>query len=117
MQTPSYNQVIGTILAGGTLTAAPFDTQGYTVAGLMAAGTGIIGTMNFRVNGSLDPNSGNWKTLYTGAGIPAAVTAPSGAWAISADALTPLKGFRYFYVVTSAAQTTGLSLTLFLKSE
>jgi hypothetical protein len=116
LQTPLYNQVTGTILAAGTLTASPFDTQGYTISGLLATGNSVNGTLNFLVNDTADSNSGNWKTLYTGAGVAVAVTAPSGAWGISADALTPLRGYRHIWIKTTA-QTTGLGLILTLKAE
>jgi hypothetical protein len=116
LQTPLNNQVTGTILAAGTLTAEPFDTQGYSLYGLFTNSNSINGTLMFRVHGTLDPNSGNWRPLYNGAGARVAVTAPSGQFGISSDVLTPLKGYRYFYV-ESTAQTTGLSLTLMLKTE
>lgn len=116
MQTPVTNQVVGTILAAGTLTALPFDTQGYSLYGLFTNTSSINGSLTFLVNGTLDPNSGNWKPLYTNAGARVSITAPSGQFAISSDALTPLKGYRYFYV-ESTAQTNGLALTLSLKTE
>lgn len=116
LQTPLNNQAVGTILAGGTLTALPFDTQGYSLYGLYTNTSSVNGTMSFLVNGTLDPNTANWKTLYNGAGAQVAFTAPSGQWAISSDVLTPLKAYRYFYIV-STAQTNGLQLTLMLKTE
>ena len=116
LQTPFNNQVIGTILAGGTLTAIPFDTQGYSLYGLYTNSSSVNGSLTFLVNGTLDTNSGNWKPLYNNAGARVSITAPSGQFAISSDALTPLKAYRYFYV-ESTAQTNGLGLTLILKSE
>ena len=116
LQTPLNNQVTGTILAAGTLTALPFDTQGYSLYGLLTNTNSVNGSLMFRVHGTLDPDTGNWKPLYNNAGARVSITAPSGQWAISSDALTPLKGYRYFYV-ESTAQTTGLSLTLMLKTE
>ena len=116
LQTPLNNQVTGTILAAGTLTAQPFDTQGYSLLGLLTNSASVNGSLMFRVHGTLDPNSGNWKPLYNNVGARVSITAPSGEWAISSDALTPLKGYRYFYV-ESTAQTNGLSLTLILKTE
>lgn len=116
LQTPLNNQVLGTILAAGTLTAQPFDTQGYSLYGLYTNTNSVNGSLTFLVNGTLDPNSGNWKPLYNGAGARVSITAPSGQFAISSDVLTPLKGYRYFYI-ESTAQTTGLGLTLVLKTE
>jgi hypothetical protein len=115
VQTPSYNQVTGTILAAGTL-SSQFDTQGYTVAGLIALDTSVNGTLNFRVSDKADADGGVYRLLYGSAGVAVAVTAPSGQFAITADSLTPLKGYRYVRVA-STAQTTGLALVMTLKAE
>lgn len=116
MQTPSYNQLQGTILAGGTLTATPFNIEGYTAFGLMTTTSSANGTLNFLVNSTPDTNSGNWKTLNTAAGAAVAITINSGQSAISSDALTPLHGYKYFHV-KSTAQTNGLGLTLTAKAD
>jgi len=116
LQTPLWNSVDGTILAGGTLTEGPFDTQGYSLYGLTTRTNSINGSLTFLVSGSLSSNSGDYNTVYTNAGVAVSVTAPSGQFAISSDALTPLKGYRYIHV-RSTAQTNGLALTLHLKAE
>jgi hypothetical protein len=124
LQTPLYNTIYGTILPGGTL-STPFNIQGYSLLGLQALDSSVNGTLGFMVSDKTDvPDeitpplspAGVYRTLYTGAGVPVAVTAPSGQFAISSDALTPLKGYQ-FIRVTSTAQTNGLSLVLSLKAE
>lgn len=115
-QTPSFNQVQGTILAGGTLTASPLYVEGYAVQGLIANTSSINGTLNFLVNDTDDANSGNWKQVYGSNGSAVAVTLNSGKTAVSSDALTVLRGYKYIHV-KSTAQTNGLALTLTLKAE
>ena len=121
LQTPLNNTVNGTILAGGTLTSE-MNIQGYTLIGLMATTSSVNGTLGFQVSDkptvpvSPDQTPGVYRTLYTNLGVPVSVTAPSGAFAISSDALTPLKGYQYVKV-SSTAQTTGLAITLILKTE
>jgi hypothetical protein len=115
MQTPSINQVVGTILAAGTL-SSEFNLQGYSLLGLQATSSSVNGTLGFMVSDKPDANGGVYRTLYNAVGVPVAVTAPSGQWGISSDALTPLKGYQYIRV-SSTAQTTGLALKLSLKAE
>lgn len=115
MPTPSFNQVTGTILATGTL-SSEFNMQGYTLSGLQALDASVNGTLGFMVSDKGDASGGIYRTLYGAAGVPVAVTAPSGQFAISGDALTPLKGYQYIRV-SSTAQTNGLALMLTLKSE
>lgn len=124
LQTPLYNTVYGTILAAGTLTET-FNLQGYSLAGIQALDSSVNGTLSFLVSDKTDvpaeivpPNApaGVFRTLYTGAGVPVTVTAPVGQFAISSDALTPLKGYQ-FIRITSTAQTNGLALMLSLKAE
>ena len=114
IQSPYYNQLYGTILATGTL-SSQFDTQGYQIAGLIALDNSVNGTLNFRVSDKPDSEGGVYRTLYGSNGSAVAVTINSGQGGISSDALTPLKGFRYVRV-QSTAQTNGLSLCLTLKS-
>ena len=124
LQTPLYNTVYGTILTNGTLSNT-INLQGYSLAGIQALGSSVNGTLGFLVSDKTDVPSeivpplapaGVFRTLYTGAGVPVTVTAPSGQFAISSDALTPLKGYQ-FIRVTSTAQTNGLLLMLSLKAE
>lgn len=124
LQTPLYNTIYGTIAAGGTLTGT-FNLQGYSLAGIQALDASVNGTLNFLVSDKTDVSAeivpplapaGVFRTLYTGAGVPVAVTAPSGQFAISSDALTPLKGYQ-FVRITSTAQTNGLAIMLSLKAE
>ena len=116
MQTPSYNQFQGTILAGGTLTAQPFNVEGYTTFGLMATTSSVNGTLNFLVNDTPDVNSGNWKQVYGSTGAAVTVTINSGKTAISSDALTSLHGYKYLHI-KSTAQPNGLALTLTAKAD
>ncbi len=121
LQTPLFNQVQGTILPNGTL-SSQFDVQGYSLMGLQSLSNSVNGTLGFMVSTEGDtPNppgsaSTPYRTLYNGAGVPYTITAPSGQFAISSDALTPLKGYQ-FIRVSSTAQTNGLSLVLTLKAE
>lgn len=119
MQTPSYNQVYGTILATGTL-SSQFDTQGYQIAGLIALSNSVNGTLGFMVSDLPDTNpiagqpGGVYRTVYGNTGAAEAITAPSGQFAIGSQHLLPLSGYRYVRI-SSTAQTTGLSLMLTLK--
>jgi hypothetical protein len=113
--TPFYNQVTGTILAGGTL-SSEFNLMGYNLVGIQALGTSINGTLGFMVSDKPDASSGVYRTLYNAVGVAVAVTAPSGQFSLSSDALTPLKGYQYIRV-SSSAQTNGLALNLTLKAE
>lgn len=115
MQTPASNQFAGTILAAGTL-SSEFNLQGYGLLGLQATSSSVNGTLGFMVSDKPDALGGVYRTLYGAAGVPVTVTAPSGQWGISSDALTPLKGYQYIRV-SSTAQTLGLSLMLSLKAE
>lgn len=121
LQTPLNNTVYGTILAGGTL-SSQFDLQGYNALGLIVLDNSVNGTLNFRVSDLPDVNAipgqpgGVYRTLYGSNGAAVALTINSGQGAISSDALTPLKGYRYVRV-QSTAQTNGLALMLTLKSD
>lgn len=115
LQTPLYNTYQGTILPTGTL-SSEFNVQGYSLMGLQALDTSVNGTLGFMVSDKNDEHGGVYRTLYNGLGVPVAVTAPSGQFAISSDALTPLKGYQ-FIRVSSTAQTAGLSLILSVKAE
>lgn len=114
-QTPSYNQVVGTINATGTL-SSQFDTQGYSIAGLIAKTNSVNGTLGFMVSDKPDESGGVYRTLYGSNGVPVAITAPSGQWALDSDALKVIKGYRYIRV-SSTAQTNGLSLVMPLKAD
>lgn len=115
LQTPLNNQIIGTINAAGTL-SSQFDVQGYSLFGLMALDNSVNGTLNFRVSDKDDAHGGVYRLLYGSSGALVAVTAPSGQWGLSSDVLTPLKGYQFFRVQTTA-QTSGLSIALILKTE
>ena len=122
LQTPLNNTVNGTILAAGTLTSE-MNIQGYSLLGMIATTDSVNGTLGFQVSDkptiptSPDQTPGVYRTLYTNLGVPVAVTAPSGTFAISSDALTPLKGYQYVKVLSNPAQTNGLAITLILKTE
>lgn len=123
-QTPLNNTVYGTILPNGTL-STEFDIQGYSLIGLQVLDSSVNGTLGFMVSDKTDtpalitPSGGAagvYRVLYNNVGVPVSVTAPSGQFAISSDALTPLKGYQ-FIRVSSSAQTNGVSLMLSLKAE
>lgn len=114
-QTPSYNQAQGTILAGGTL-SSEINLLGYTYFGLQTLGSSVNGTLGFMVSNKSDADGGVYRTLYNNLGVPVAVTAPSGQFSVSGDALTALKGYQ-FIRVSSTAQTNGLALVLTMKAE
>jgi hypothetical protein len=113
--TPSTNQVTGTILATGTL-SSEFNLMGYNLVGIQALGASVNGTLGFMVSDKPDASGGVYRTLYGPTGTPVTITAPSGQFALSSDALTPLNGYQYIRV-SSSAQTNGLALRLSLKSE
>jgi hypothetical protein len=115
MQTPLNNQIIGTINAAGTL-SSEFNIQGYPLLGLIALSNSVNGTLGFMVSDKPDAQGGVYRVLYNNAGAAIAITAPSGQFAISSEYLLPLAGYQYVRV-SSSAQTTGLSLTLTLKSD
>jgi hypothetical protein len=121
LQTPLYNTIYGTILAGGTL-SSEFNLQGYQLSGLIARSNSVNGTLGFMVSDLPDVPSrpgaaaGVYRTLYNNAGAAIAITAPSGQWGISSEYMLPLVGYQYVRV-SSTAQTTGLALTLILKAD
>ncbi len=121
LQTPLYNQITGTILAGGTL-SSEFFVQGYSLMGLMAMSNSLLGTLGFMVSNLPDvPNipgtpTGVYRTLIGSNGAAVAVAVPSGQWAMSSEAMTPVKGYQYIRI-SSTAQTNGLALVLTLKAE
>jgi len=114
-QSPSFNQAQGTILAGGTL-SSEINLLGYTYFGLQATTSSVNGTLGFMVSNKSDADGGVYRPLTNNLGVPVAVTAPSGQFSISGDALTALKGYQ-FMRISSTAQTNGLALVLTMKSE
>lgn len=115
LQTPSYNQVLGTILATGTL-SSQFDTQGYNLFGLITRTNSILGTLGFMVSDKSDEDSGVYRALVGSNGAAVAIGPVTGQFAISSDVLSVLRGYR-FIRVSSTAQTTGLALTLTMKED
>jgi hypothetical protein len=115
LQTPLYNTIYGTILATGTL-SSEFNVQGYSLLGLQFLSSSVNGTLGFMVSDKDDAHSGVYRPLYAANGAPVAITVNSGQGAISSDALTPLKGYQ-FIRVSSTAQTLGASIMLSLKTE
>lgn len=115
LQTPLYNTIYGTILPAGTL-SSEFNVQGYSLYGLQFLSNSVNGTLGFMVSDKSDANGGVYRTLYGSTGAAVAITVNSGQSAISSDALTPLKGYQ-FIRVSSTAQTNGVQLMLSLKSD
>ena len=121
LQTPLYNTVYGTILAGGTL-SSQFDLQGYQLAGLIALSNSVNGTLGFMVSDLPDvpyrpgAPAGVYRDMYKNDGTTVAITAPSGQFGISSEYMLPLVGYQFVRVKTTA-QTNGLQLVLILKSD
>lgn len=115
MPTPRFNQIYGTILAGGTL-SSEFALQGYSVAGVMALDSSVNGTLGFRVSNKSDAQGGVYRPVYGSNGAAVALTINSGQGAVDTDALKTIRGYQYIRI-SSSAQTNGLSLMLTLESE
>lgn len=115
MTTPRFNQIYGTILAGGTL-SSEFALQGYSVAGVMALSNSINGTLGFMVSNKSDAQGAVYRPVYGSNGAAVALTINSGQGAVATDALNAIRGYQYVRV-SSSAQTNGLSLMLTLESE
>ena len=121
LQTPLYNTIYGTILAGGTL-SDEFNVQGYSLYGLMALSNSVLGTLGFMVSDKADvptvPGTpgGVYRTLVGANGAAVSVGPVSGQFGLSSEALLPIKGYQFIRVSTTA-QTTGLAIVLNLKAE
>jgi hypothetical protein len=121
LQTPLNNTIYGTILAGGTL-SSEFNVQGYALLGLIATSNSVLGTLGFMVSDLPDvpyrpgTPAGVYRSLVGSNGVAVAVGPVSGQFGLSSEALLPVKGYQYIRVSTTA-QTTGLALTLILKSD
>jgi hypothetical protein len=115
MPTPRFNQVYGTILAGGTL-SSEFALQGYSISGVMALSNSVNGTLGFMVSNKGDAQGGVYRPVYGSNGTAVALTINSGQGAVDTDALKTIRGYQYVRV-SSTAQTNGLALMLTLESE
>jgi hypothetical protein len=115
MATPRFNQIYGTILAGGTL-SSEFALQGYSISGVMALSNSVNGTLGFMVSNKGDAQGGVYRPVYSSNGTAVELTINSGQGAVDTDALKTIRGYQYVRV-SSSAQTNGLALMLVLESD
>lgn len=115
LQTPLNNTIYGTVLPAGTL-SSEFNLQGYSLLGLITLTNSVLGTLGFMVSDKGDANGGVYRTLVGSNGAAVTLGPVTGQFGMSSDALTPLKGYQYIRISTTA-QTTGLSIMLSLKPE
>lgn len=108
----NYNQIIGTILTGGTIS---FASNGVTKAldlgdgglyGLITYGTAVAGSLTFL--GAHQPGGPFVRVIDKTDGSHYDVVHPAGGFAVGADDLSILLPFRYVRVMFSAVQTNGL---------
>lgn len=107
----NYNQIIGTIYTGGSLSFAhngdkAIDLGDGGIYGMVCYGTAVTGSLTFRV--SHQPGGPFVPVLDRTDGSHYDPVITAGGFALGADDLSVLLPFRYVRVMFSAVQTNGL---------
>ena len=108
----NYNQQIGTIYTGGSLSFAgtgdkSIDLSDGGIYGMVCYGTAVVGSLTFHV--SHQPGGPFVPVLDETDGSYYDPVIASSAFALKAEALACLLPYRYVRVMFSAVQTNGLS--------
>uniref|UniRef100_A0A6M3JQW3 Uncharacterized protein n=1 Tax=viral metagenome TaxID=1070528 RepID=A0A6M3JQW3_9ZZZZ len=100
------------VIADEGTTSAAVDTEGYGITGLLIP-TIDTANLTFTVSNLSD---GTFYTVKDMDGSTFTITAGTGAFAVGSDDLSPLFGYRFIKVVSSATQSTAaVTFTFTLK--
>ncbi len=97
------------VIADEGTTSAAADIEGYGITGLLIP-TIDSANLTFQVSNLV---GGTYYTVKDMDGATFTITSGTGAFAVGADDLSPLFGYRFIKVVSSAAQTTAAVTFIF----
>lgn len=104
---------IAASIAANETTSGAIDLRGYVILGLIATSAMISGNLAFQVSDALD---GTYVDVEDSSGSAVSLGAFSGTFALKADDLAFLAPYRYLKIVSSVAQTNGVSFILPVKA-
>lgn len=112
---PAFNTIIGTVVAGGTLSNEINLADFGQSAGLITLTSATSAAVTFMVSDKPDSDSGVYVDLKDAAGNYSLGT-QAGLFAVSGELLKPLAPYRFVRVKFGSAQTTGLRFTFVTKA-